>query len=236
MVKTSGIYKVVNLANGMTYVGQTVNLETRWSSIKSDAKRHHHSPVLDAMNEFGFEVFSFSVIMPCPREELEKWETHFINELGARHPAGYNMSGFRGGQITKEIFDAMAPDVQEAIKQKLIEKGRLGIKALRELRKNPDFEKIFLQAHSIGAFTREANIKRKRAENSDYDQKERLRRANAASMGYERSKDDPEYQLARKQSSDTFHERMKDPEYASRIRANRRRAALASVESRRMKN
>jgi group I intron endonuclease len=60
-----GIYKITNKITGKSYIGQSVNIETRWSQHKSVSRSYEtldgnelHKDIL----ELGVENFSFEVI------------------------------------------------------------------------------------------------------------------------------------------------------------------------------
>ena len=74
--KVSGIYKIIHVDSGRTYVGQSVDIGSRW---KQHAKRGSGADVLTAnklypaMLEFGLESFHFEIV-----EEIE--DTTKLNE------------------------------------------------------------------------------------------------------------------------------------------------------------
>ena len=73
----TGIYKITNLLNGMTYVGQSVNIGNRFvQHIKRGlgAEAITNNKLYPAMKEFGVENFSFEIIEECNKSELNKKE------------------------------------------------------------------------------------------------------------------------------------------------------------------
>ena len=51
-----GIYKIVNLLNGKTYVGQSVNINKRWHQHRSDFQKEGGCPLLyAAFRKYGIE-------------------------------------------------------------------------------------------------------------------------------------------------------------------------------------
>lgn len=64
VVAKSGIYKIVNKANGKCYIGSAVHIATRWSGHKSRlSKGTHHSPKLqNAWGKYGSDSFVFEVV------------------------------------------------------------------------------------------------------------------------------------------------------------------------------
>lgn len=91
------IYRVINTANGMAYVGQTMRrLARRWKGHCRAARKNGRTRLARAMREFGVKKF---VVEPLEyagsRAELNRLEEKWIKKLGTLWPAGYN--GARGG-------------------------------------------------------------------------------------------------------------------------------------------
>lgn len=87
-----GIYKITNQLNQMCYIGQAVDLATRW---KQHAKcglgidTPANNKLYKAMQEDGLNVFSWEVLEECPREQLNEKEKYYI-ELYQAYEFGYN--------------------------------------------------------------------------------------------------------------------------------------------------
>ena len=80
----TGIYKITNTVNQMTYVGQSVDLKARWRQhIKRGigAETPLKNKLYPAMEEFGVWNFTFEVVEICKKEELNEreqfWQEHF---------------------------------------------------------------------------------------------------------------------------------------------------------------
>ena len=90
-----GIYKIENLINGKIYVGQSNNIERRFSQHKSpyEQKRFSDKPLYKAFQKYGIENFSFSVIEECTIEQLNEKEKLWISKLQSlTHQNGYNIT------------------------------------------------------------------------------------------------------------------------------------------------
>lgn len=88
------IYKITNVANGKSYVGQTVSkLNVRWSQHVHAALKNKSNSVLGlAIRKYGRDSFKIEVLMSCLSiEELNKAEMKFIQELDTLSPNGYNL-------------------------------------------------------------------------------------------------------------------------------------------------
>lgn len=82
-----GIYKITNLHNGMTYVGQSVDIADRWRQhIKRGlgADPPTKNKLYPAMLEDGVENFSFEIVEKCPKESLNErekfWQDYFHSQ------------------------------------------------------------------------------------------------------------------------------------------------------------
>ena len=76
-----GIYKITNLLTGKSYIGQSVNIATRWSQHKSISRsietldgNELHKDIL----ELGIDNFSFEVIEETTTDKLDEREIYWI--------------------------------------------------------------------------------------------------------------------------------------------------------------
>ena len=91
-----GIYKIINKVNGKIYIGQSVSIENRWSSHKSEFKKNKYDTKLyRAMHKYGLDNFELEVIEECAQSELDERETFWIAEYDS-YANGYNET--LGGQ------------------------------------------------------------------------------------------------------------------------------------------
>ena len=75
-----GIYKITNIKNQMTYVGQAVNIADRWKQhIKRGvgADTPTQNKLYPAMKKFGPENFTFEIIEQCSRDKLNEREDYW---------------------------------------------------------------------------------------------------------------------------------------------------------------
>lgn len=97
-----GIYKIENLTNGNKYIGQSVHIEKRWSTEKTNAfnkdNPEYNYPLQRAFRKYGLDNFSFEVIEQCSREELNKKERYWISYYDSFYN-GYNQT--LGGDCSK---------------------------------------------------------------------------------------------------------------------------------------
>ena len=98
---TCGIYLIKHKSSGRAYVGQSVNIESRFRDHRAGKGSVKLSA---ALNKYGAEAFEFKVLMECPREELNPQEVRFIECLGTLHPNGFNLieGGGQPGRMSEE--------------------------------------------------------------------------------------------------------------------------------------
>lgn len=85
-----GIYKITNNINGKIYIGQSNNIQRRFSEHQTKGSISR-IPVDIAIQKYGKENFSFEVLEECPVEELNTKETEWITYFNSIEN-GYNCS------------------------------------------------------------------------------------------------------------------------------------------------
>ena len=89
----TGIYKITNLQNNMCYVGQAIDLASRWKQhIKRGigAETSTQNKLYPAMLAIGPENFIFEIIEDCPKEQLNQKEQEYQQIFGAKE-FGYSI-------------------------------------------------------------------------------------------------------------------------------------------------
>ena len=90
-----GIYRILNLTNGKSYIGQSVNIERRWNNEKAEAFRetsHTFSyPLSRAIRKYGVDNFSFEIVQLCSKDELNTLERYWISKENS-FMDGYNQT------------------------------------------------------------------------------------------------------------------------------------------------
>lgn len=100
-----GIYKITNIINNKSYIGQSINIDKRLYEHKYKAfyktDRSYNSAIHPAFRKYGIENFSFEILEECLLEELDEKEKYYIQKYNSLIPNGYNI--LIGGQgIRKE--------------------------------------------------------------------------------------------------------------------------------------
>lgn len=95
------IYKAVNIINGKSYIGQTVQLlNKRKSKHFYDSKKISNLIFHNAIRKHGWNNFTWAVLCECEtKEELDEMEFHYIKQYNShKSDKGYNMTwGGDGG-------------------------------------------------------------------------------------------------------------------------------------------
>lgn len=88
----AGVYRIVNTANGKSYVGSAVNFHRRAITHKhSLSKGVSQSRKLQAAwSKYGEEAFRFEVLLVCEKRHAVMYEQICIDALGAAN-TGYNI-------------------------------------------------------------------------------------------------------------------------------------------------
>ena len=97
-----GIYKIENKVNGKVYVGQSVDITSRWKSHRSELKRgiHYNDHLQRAWNKYGENNFTFTVIEECKKDDLNDKEIYWIDYFkSCEYENGYNSSIGGAGDI-----------------------------------------------------------------------------------------------------------------------------------------
>ena len=84
-----GIYKITNLINGKSYVGQSIHIERRWQEHCQLAST---SQISKAIKKYGKENFLFEILEQCSIEELNNQENYWIAHFDTIVPNGYNIA------------------------------------------------------------------------------------------------------------------------------------------------
>lgn len=89
-----GIYKIENKITKKVYIGQSVNILSRWRGHKSSAynlsDHNYKYPLYRAIRKYGLENFNFQILEECPVNSLDDRERYYIEKYSSLVPTGYN--------------------------------------------------------------------------------------------------------------------------------------------------
>lgn len=130
----TGVYSLVNLINGNTYIGSSINIEHRMKSYLNKAflksKNNSNSPIIKALSKYGPEHFAILIIQYADIEKLAELETYYIVNLKPYYNVlkyGYSSLGFKHTEETKKMLSELAKNRVHSEKTKsLISKALVG--------------------------------------------------------------------------------------------------------------
>ena len=94
----------------MCYIGQSVNILTRWQSHVTGTR----SLIGKAIKEHTVQNFVFEILEECSKEELNDREIFWISHFNSLHPNGYNKTS--GGSSIMIVSDETRKKISEANK------------------------------------------------------------------------------------------------------------------------
>lgn len=67
-----GIYKITNIINQHSYIGQSIHIEKRWNEhkLKYNWERESKKPLYLAFQKYGLENFTFEILEECKKQDL----------------------------------------------------------------------------------------------------------------------------------------------------------------------
>ena len=140
---TCGIYKIQNKINKKVYIGQSVDIEKRWTVHKRllNKNKHHNNHLQNAWNKYTEKNFIFTIVEKCSIDSLNSREQYWI-AVNDSYNNGYNLDkggsgilGYRKGCYrvikkgtsfnNKQIYQLVNPDscsvITSILKDKLYE-------------------------------------------------------------------------------------------------------------------
>lgn len=103
-----GIYKITNNINGHCYIGQSVDIKTRWHHHRNYPVENSNYPLYLAFKKYGLDNFSFEIVEECEISELDEKEIFYIQQFNS-YENGYNQtlggSGRRGSVVKISLND-----------------------------------------------------------------------------------------------------------------------------------
>lgn len=131
MEKICGIYSITNIVNNKKYIGQSVDIYTRWRNHKSALKhnRHNNEHLQSAWNIYGAENFIFEILEICDFDMLDDAEQRYITLFDCMNNTyGYNReSGGHNNRSLSEKSKKKISDKHKGIKLTEEHKKKIGL-------------------------------------------------------------------------------------------------------------
>ena len=116
--KICGIYRIENLVNHKSYVGQAIDIYERWSEHKCalNGGYHNNQHLLRSWRKYGIDSFEFTILEKCNRDVLNEREKYWV-EYYDTYYNGYNQTKGGDGCLGKEWSDEERSRVSRSILQ-----------------------------------------------------------------------------------------------------------------------
>lgn len=107
-----GIYMILNKINNKVYIGQSIDIYTRWKQHRADLrhKNHENKHLENAWHKYGEKNFEFSILCECEEEQLNTIEQYYILCFESINPKiGYNKDyGGSAGRPPQYVRDKIS--------------------------------------------------------------------------------------------------------------------------------
>lgn len=103
--KIIGIYKIENIVNGRSYIGQSVNVNGRvrkhFSNANLKKNKAYDYPLMKGIRKYGKSKFKVTILEECKRDELNEKEMFWIEKENS-FVNGYNQDA--GGKFSARFI------------------------------------------------------------------------------------------------------------------------------------
>lgn len=111
-----GIYKIENLVNGKSYIGQSIDIKSRWrqhrSASSNSLNKNYEFPLYRAIRKYGLNNFNFVVLEECEPSLLNEREKYWIQYFDS-YKNGYNQD--EGGNNASHFIKLSKEKILEII-------------------------------------------------------------------------------------------------------------------------
>lgn len=149
-----GIYKITNIINNHSYIGQSIQIEERWKNhIEASNNKNAHNykyPLYKAIRKYGISKFQFEILEECSKEQLNEREYFWIKTLSPE----YNQTC--GGDYLAVSQKLTYNQVQEI--QKLLINDQNGTLSHKELANKYQVSKDTIRDINVGRTWFDSNL------------------------------------------------------------------------------
>jgi group I intron endonuclease len=110
-----GVYYLVNLINGHSYIGSSINLAGRMRNYLNNTflknKKHSNMPIVKALLKYGQDNFAVLIVEYVDVKKLTIRETYYITLLLPYYNVlkqGYSSIGYKHTEATKQMLSELA--------------------------------------------------------------------------------------------------------------------------------
>ena len=116
----TGIYKITNLKSNISYIGQAVDIYSRWRTHKYSTQ---NDPLHNDLRQLGLGYFKFEILERCTTEQLTAREQYWIDYYDT-YNNGYNLT--TGGESGQFKSDQCIPVYCYSLDGKFVQKYHSG--------------------------------------------------------------------------------------------------------------
>ena len=113
-----GIYCIENIVNNKKYIGQSIDIDSRWSKHKSELNKgaHDNDYLQKSWNKYGCDNFKFYVLEICDSDKLDERESYYIDLFNSMdRDKGYNLKS--GGQNSNYVSSEIREKQSDALRK-----------------------------------------------------------------------------------------------------------------------
>ena len=116
--KVCGIYRIENLINHKSYIGQSVDIYERWRDHKwaLNNKKHNNTHLVRSWHKYGADNFQFTIVEQCDESQLNGREIYWVAYYDAYYH-GYNQTKGGDGCLGKVWTDEERENISRAVLQ-----------------------------------------------------------------------------------------------------------------------
>lgn len=123
-----GIYKITNLINKKSYIGQSVNIQQRWKAHRCKYQTED-SALYRAIRKYGLNNFTFEVLEECQKEQLDEREIFWIKYYGTHNKEkGYNMTDGGDSQTTSKLTKEQVNKIKQLLQTTVLSQQEIADK------------------------------------------------------------------------------------------------------------
>lgn len=121
-----GIYKITNKINGKSYIGQSRQIEKRFTQHINNER----TSIGKDIKKYGKDNFEFSIVEICEINELDIKEREYIEKYNTIYPNGYNKTngGIVGCQNFARLSKATIKNIIKDLKDEKLTLQEIGDK------------------------------------------------------------------------------------------------------------
>lgn len=113
-MKLCGIYRLTHKETGRHYIGQSVDILSRW---KQHEKATSKTKIAAAIRAYGWSAFTFEIIELCDRSKLAELESKHIAQYASLAPNGFNLTT---GEEVKRLSEETKLKIAEANRRRVV--------------------------------------------------------------------------------------------------------------------